>query len=437
MMQGRRKLFVHIGPPKTGSTSIQHMLHVLAPSLEQCGVHVVVASSDQGHHWSLIGGVTEPPTLDKPCSNRIYHWRYVLDELVRCSAERFVLSSERCAIPDARRGVIRQLGYLQSGADLEIEVVGFVRPQWQWAESYWCQSIASGVELRRFEECVGGWFADTRMDYNELDYNEIFRPWRDNFGRVTVRPLEKSQLPQGLLVQFLGLIGIHDERLFRATTRLRQQNPRLGAKELEIRRMVGLALARQGVEPRRRASAVDGLDLTGVVQEDWPFAGWTREQALAFNDHTAESNARFARDYGIDESGILFRDELPQDFDKRGRPASWEDLSVVERRVARQHVIHALGIDIENGSRASTRAARPPGVPRRKSIRVAGRLASGMWKRGKAVVGHAWRLSRATAQIRLSRKGFLFARWVRWEAYEFWRRQFGSLRWRFRRTFTK
>lgn len=436
-MHGKRKLFVHIGPPKTGSTSIQHMLHVLAPSLEQCGVHVVVASSDHGNHWHLIGGVTEPPTLHNPCTNRIYQWRYVLDELVRCKAERFVLSSERCAIPDARRGVIRQLRHLQSEADLEVEVVGFVRPQWQWAESYWCQSVASGVELRRFEECVGGWFADAGLDYNELDYNRMFRPWRDNFGQVTVRPFEKSQLPRGLLVQFLGLIGIHDERLFRATTRLRQQNPRLGAKSLEIRRMVGVALERQGVEERLRTSAVDGLDLRGVVYEDWPFAGWTREQALAFGDHNAESNARFARDYGIDDSGILFRDELPHDFDRRGRPASWEDLSAIERKTARQHVIRALGVDIENGSRGGTRVVRPPGLtPPTKSTRFAHRLALGIWKRGRSVVGHAWRLARATAQIRLSGRGLLFARWVRWEAHEFWRRQFASLRWRFRRIFS-
>ena len=437
MKHGKRKLFVHIGPPKTGTTSIQHMLHVLAPSLEQCGVHVVVASADHGSHWHLIGGVTEPPTLDNPGSNRIYHWDYVLDELTRCRADRFVLSSERCAIPDARSGVIRQLSWLRSVADVEVEIVSLVRPQWQWAESYWCQSVASGKEVRRFEECLRGWFDDMHMDYNELDYNRLFQPWRKTFDKVTVRPFEPSQLPRGLLVRFLGLIGIRDGRLFRATTRLRQQNPRSGAKDLEIRRLVGVALAREGVEQRRRARAVYGLDLAGVLQDDWPFAGWTREQALAFDDLTAESNARFARDYGIDDGGILFRDELPQDFDKRGRPASWEDLSVVERRAVRQYVIRELDMDIDiaNASRGRI-ASRPPSGPPspRKSIGLARRLAAGVWKRGKLLLGHAWRLARATAQIRLSRKGFLFARWVRWEVHEFWRRQLASLRWRLGRS---
>ena len=49
-----RKLFAQIGLAKTGSTSIQHMMHVLAPSLEQCGVHVVAASSDHGNQWRVV-----------------------------------------------------------------------------------------------------------------------------------------------------------------------------------------------------------------------------------------------------------------------------------------------------------------------------------------------------------------------------------------------
>ena len=41
--------------------------------------------------------------------------------------------------------------------------------------------------------------------------------------------------------------------------------------------------------------------------------------ALMGIDDEAESNARFARDYGIDDDGVLFRDELPGGFDEKGR----------------------------------------------------------------------------------------------------------------------
>ena len=400
-------------------------------------MHVVVASADHGNHGQLIGRMTEPSTIDKPCCDPIYQWRYVLDELVRCRAERFVLSSERCIEPEHRRGVIRRLGWLQSEADIEVEVIGFVRSQWQWAESYWCMRVSCGLELRRFEECQPGWFADMQADYYELDYNRLFAPWCEGFGMVTVRALEASQMPQVLLANFLSLIGVHDERLFQATTKLRLQNARLGAKNLEIRRLVALALAREGVEMKRRASAVYGLDLSGVLQEDWPFAGWTRDQALAINDDTAEPNVRFARDYGIDDSGTIFRDELPQDFDERGRPASWEDLSVVEQRAARERVMGTLDLDIDSGLRSGNRLGRPPGLPpRRKSLGPARWLAMMAWRRGKSLVAHVWRLTRATLQIRLSRQGLLFVRWVGWEAYEFWRREVGAFRSRLRRGFT-
>lgn len=304
-----------------------------------------------------------------------------------------------------------------------------MRPQWQWAESYWCQSVASGIELRRFDECLRGWFDGVRMDYNELDYNKLFEPWRESFGKIAVRPLETSQLPRGLLVHFLGLIGVHDERLFRATTRLRPLNPRLGAKDIEVRRLVGVALEKRGVEPRRRVRIVDGLNFASLLRDDWPFAGWNREQAMAFNDLTAESNARFARTYGIDDDGVLFRDELPQDFDQRGRPASWEDLSDVERKAVRQHVMRTLGVDVENGNNhhgcesVVIRGRNATLGPERRSAALLRRMASGMWTRGKLFVRHVWRLMRATAQIRLSRRGLLFARWVRWESHEFWRRQ--------------
>ena len=399
-------------------------------------MHVVVASAELGSHGHLIGRMTEPPTPGKPGCSPIYQWRYVLDELARCTAERFVLSSERCIEPEHRRGVIRRLSWLQSEADTEIEVVGFVRSQWQWAESYWCMRVACGLELRRFEESLPGWFADMRVDYYDLDYNRLFAPWCESFGKVTVRPLEAGHMPQALLVNFLSLIGVHDERLFRATTKLRLQNARLGAKNLEIRRLVAVMLANEGVEQRRRASAVYGLDLRGVLQEDWPFAGWTREQVLAINDDTAEPNGRFARDYGIDDSGILFRDELPQDFDNRRRTAAWEDLTVDEQRAARERVIRTLNLDIHSGLRSGTGVAGLPGLPpRRKSLGPARWLAMMTWRRGKSLVAHVWRLTRAMAQIRLSRQGLLFLRWARWEAYEFWRREVGAFCSRLRRGF--
>lgn len=416
----KRKLIVHIGPAKTGSTSIQHMLHALAPSLEQCGVHAVVASSDRGNHWHLSRGESERRRrgLDNPSfKDPRYRWSYVLHELSRCRAEQFLLSSEWFALPDTQTASIRRLSCLESRVGVEVDVIAYVRPQWRWAESFWHDDVSAGYEVRRFEECREEGPIDPR-----LDYNQVFRPWRESFAKVTVSPLEPSRLPRGLLVHFLGLIGIDDERLFRAAARLPRLNRRSGAKELEVRRLVGMALARQGVEYWDRPAFMRRLgDLTHLLHEDWPFAGVTRAQALALNSHFAESNARFARDYGIDEDGTLFRDEIPQDLDSRGRPAYWEDLSDSERRAVREHVSRTVGIDIERGVWLDGNAVvrGRPAERRRNPSRLARRL-SRRWDQGKQVFEHALRLTRALAQIRVSRSGLLFARWVCWEVYDFW-----------------
>ncbi|MDE0421603.1 MAG: hypothetical protein OXK76_12055 [Gammaproteobacteria bacterium] len=264
-----------------------------------------------------------------------------------------------------------------------------------------------------------------------MDYNEVFGPWRDSFGKVAVHPLQTNQHRESLLVHFLSQMGIHDERLFRAATRLRRENSRLGAKDVEIRRMVGVELACRGVEQWQRHIVMRRLgDLTKILHDDWPFAGLTRDEVSAFNGHFAESNARFARDYGIDNNRILFRDDLPPDFDKRGRPASWEDFSDLERRAVRRHVSRTVGIDIENANHSGRRLT-PPRLDllsrRRNSVGMAFLLRT--WRRGTLVLGHAMRLTRALAQIRLSKEGVVFfARWVRWEGHEFWRRRLGALR---------
>ena len=426
----KRTLFVHIGPPKTGTTSIQNVLHTLAPSLEQCGVHVVVASSENGHHWNLVGRDIERQhhgVQNTRYRDRLYRWSYVLHEIVRCDAERFAMSSERFASADARRGGIRQLRSLGSSADIDVRIVGYVRPQWQWAESLWYESVRSGVELRPFEECIEGWFADQR-----LDFNDVFLPWLDAFGEVAVSPFETGRMPRGLLVHFLRLLGIDDERLFRAAARLPLRNPRLGAKEVEVRRMVGVALASHGVEEWRRPTVMRQLgDLARLFEQDWAFAGMRREQVSRFDAYFAESNARFAEDYGIDADGVLFHDEIPGDFDERGRPASWDDLSGMERRDVKRHVRRSLGIDIEGAGRDGN----PVVVAVAKPVNTQDSAFGFPWlsRKGRQMrlfLWHALRLTRGLGQIRLSTNGILFVRWVRWEVYEFWRRRLGALPWR-------
>ena len=93
--------------------------------------------------------------------------------------------------------------------------------------------------------------------------------------------------------------------------------------------------------------------MAAVFRFDKPFAALSAGEAGAVAELFAPSNARFARDYGIDADGVLFREPI-QDRHFRPMRASWTDLSAGERRRARLLVLDALGIDIAPHERAAS-----------------------------------------------------------------------------------
>ena len=264
---GRRRLFIHIGQAKTGSTSIQTMLHRLSPSLEQLGVHVVATAEILGNHGRLaIPRAHENPSGFGGLDER---WQALFAELTRCGASGYLVSAEEFSNPRGRMGSVECFAALAAAARLDVEVIACVRPQCQWLEASWAQRVWGGEALPPFADGLEENLHDLRLDYARL-----FAPWREAFGRVTVIPLERSRLPDGLLARFLDILEIDDARAVAAAKRLPQFNRRHGAKSLEIRRLTGVLLGRHGWPHWRRAQAMNRLrGLSGLLDDDPPFAG--------------------------------------------------------------------------------------------------------------------------------------------------------------------
>ena len=94
-----KQLIVHIGPRKTGSTSIQRTLGSYAKALSANGVQVPVAGSrrrQSGCHEGLLRGIraAQGPRPDP--------WDPLADEIRRVSASRIVISAEDFASPAIR-----------------------------------------------------------------------------------------------------------------------------------------------------------------------------------------------------------------------------------------------------------------------------------------------------------------------------------------------
>lgn len=282
-----RTLVLHIGMQKTGSTSIQHMLGALSRRLRRVGVDIPKAGFRNGNHNDLFRRAVWSDGRT---------WPALADEMSRSRSGRFVVSADVFSGP---RGVARaaelvpRVEELAEAADLAVTVVAYVRPQYQFIESYYAERVKVGAMTDTFHAALPALLAAPG-----LDYGSVFAPWREAFGRVIVTPLEVAREHGGLLPHFLKLIGA--EALTRKATRLSVANKRPGAKALEILRLTAIELADRSLDRKAVASLLAPVrqELPSLLDWDIPFAGLSREQARAVTAQWREANSKL----GLEET---------------------------------------------------------------------------------------------------------------------------------------
>lgn len=407
----RPRLLVHIGTPKAGSTSIQNMLHSLESVL--CGKGVRFAAAARGRRTSNLAHQNLAwPSVSPEYHPRLGGWEDVLQEAQRCTAPWCVVSCENFTLPWARRTrYAGRVAALARAAGRDAVVVAYVRPQHRYLESLYCEMLKAGGTSAPFETYLEG-----AVKGSQFEYETVFDPWREAFGeRLAVFPLEAGRMPGGLLVHFLGLLGA--DELAPETEALPRMNERIGAKHAEVLRLTRLALGpalSYGAVWRRLEPVRVGVP--ALLDGDAPFAGLNAQQVRAVTERFAASNARFARAYGVDAAGVLFREPAPNGGAARSNVATWDDLGAAERRRVREFVREAVGVDL------------PPGAGGRTAS--SGGAAPG--SRQPAVGPARWIFSRLPWRVRLlledmrfirtARDLPAFLRWLRWDV-EWWVRR--------------
>ena len=375
----RRTLVVHIGTPKTGSTSIQDMLHRLAIPLQKLGIHI--PSSGRSGNFSHGGLAFVYP--GSPLYGRSHRaWAALRDELCHHPAPRFVISAETFSTGAADH-VADRVSDLAETVGLDVEVVAYVRPQYQRLEAGYAEDIRIGFHAAEFRTVL-----EQLPDWPGLDYPMVFRPWRDKFGDgLKVHPLEPCRMPKGLLAHFLGLIGARDlvpVVSLLLPPLLPRRNVRVGARLVEVLRLASAALDERMIDiPRKRAMLKPLLcTIPPLLNGDLPFAGLSPAQVQEVTDRFAACNARFARDYGIDKGGVLFRDTEGDGLTRPTRVTWDEDFSEEERARVRGAVRSAVGVHLPPGAAAAGR---------RRACSVWRRAMQWRQTRSTSVRGNEWR----------------------------------------------
>lgn len=172
-----KKLYVHIGAHRTGTTYLQKCLHLNAPELARCGIDALpdLALWEQGHHnvaWAYLEWALRDD------ARTAQQYRLMFRERVRTSPLQSVfVSSEFFELFDDAA-----LRRFQADLDgFEIAIVYSIRNQPDYFKSYYVESLKHSI-TDEFEVWL-----EKRMLEGFGDFYAVTRRWSDGLPKSAVR----------------------------------------------------------------------------------------------------------------------------------------------------------------------------------------------------------------------------------------------------------
>lgn len=279
---------LHVGPHKTGTTSLQFAFHLARPALAAQGVTYAGSRRHSVEAAQAVRGVAPKPSH----RHGQRQWRALVDE-VRATQGRAVISSEWLseATPAAIAAIVKDVG-----AD-RVHVVVTLRPLASVLPSQWQQYVQGGLTidyhdwldavLRHPERHV------TSSFWQRHRHDQLIGRWVAHVGTDRVIAVVADERdPRFVLRSFEGLLGLADGTLALHEDR---SNRSLTWPEIEVVRRINLALGEADVDGALR----QGLVLFGAapaIRERIPLPGeariqtpdWAIDEAIRIGTEMAE-----------------------------------------------------------------------------------------------------------------------------------------------------
>jgi hypothetical protein len=309
-------LIVHIGTFKTGTTAIQKVLsrHRRQIEAEQGILYPTTAEIPAGGHHNLVYELTRSWKY-KPESGGFEALR---NEFRNSPAGALLISAENLssyALPNPQ--VAPAFRDLANDIGCRLRVICYVRPQWEYIDSYYSQGAKSG-----YTTCSFSTFVDSALTEAIYDYEKVIAPWEALGVAVSVRPYTSGNV----IGDFLAQVGISLPDSV-AVAPSNSVNVRFGAKRLDFMLRMGAALERAKLPfnkripiARRLREIVESVDI-----KDVPFSGLDRETVLRIADAFQASNSRMSTRYSMGTDWFAVPDKNFQSSTFDLRQASVED----------------------------------------------------------------------------------------------------------------
>ncbi len=302
----KTRLFLHIGHPKTGTTSIQTFLLANRRTLRGMGILYPETGIHDSAHRRLSPAFHAAAGLENQAP---LHMTRLLEEIAESGCHTVILSFEgfcgdnpACFIPLRDR--------------FEVTVIDYVRRQDHIGESRYAQYIRGFLtqETRPAERTI-------RDKSFQTDYRRALRLFAGTFGanRLVVRVFEREALVKGdLIADFLHVTGIAPSPAFVPST---SSNASLKRPYLAFKRHCNL-LPFLEAEQKRLNQNLNGLSSQDPAAPLGHLLSPADRRFLF--ESQAESNAEVAREFVGRADGVLFHEPPPDPAD------SWEPLRPLE-----------------------------------------------------------------------------------------------------------
>lgn len=322
-----RRAIIHIGMPRTGSTSFQELLASLRPRLAQAGLAYPELAPEGSHPGADVNHQPLGEALDgrRPRAQRTPSLRRLADALRATDADTVILSYEDFAVqkPGFRVPEILREVFASNGFAMETAMV--VKPPFEQLNSAYAHRAQLVVEPRDFRA-----FGRAHWRSGRFDYAGLVAPWRRaSQGRVTAIPLRDARSGAPLIERILRDLGLWERvcPLLGERDAAFATNRSPGPLAVEAsRRLSRMRVHRQvDVHTREIGHVLDRAAWSRGLDPE-PIRGDAPEVRARMEAHYAPANQRFARDlWGTDWSRVVAEAPRRPPNELAARPIAAED----------------------------------------------------------------------------------------------------------------
>lgn len=276
-----RAVLLHVGPHKTGTTSIQYAFHLARPALAEHGVLYAGSRRHSVEAAQAVRGLAPKPSH----RHGLRQWRELVDEAGAAADARVVISSEWLseATPAMIGSIVDDLG-----AD-RVHVVVTLRPLSSILPSQWQQYVQGGVTLA-YDDWLDAVLRHperkvTTSFWLRHRHDQLIGRWAEVVGPERVIAIVADDRDPGFVLRaFETLLGLPEQTLLLHEDR---SNRSLTLLEIEVVRQINAALDEAGVDSSLRQGLVlfgaapairERVPLPGEPRIETP--GWAVDEAI-------------------------------------------------------------------------------------------------------------------------------------------------------------